>query len=99
MKAAESRVLLNKKLAADIYEMKLSLTAPTSFDSCLRDSKMKMRGKSAKLSKLYGVSAKTIRDIWNRKTWTNATNHLWDKDIAFKKVKFNLAMPRLHLMS
>ena len=25
----------------------------------------------------YGVSVKTIRDIWNRRTWTKETQHLW----------------------
>jgi hypothetical protein len=28
----------------------------------------------------YKVSAKTIRDIWNRKTWTFATYRLWKGD-------------------
>ena len=86
MKSAESRVLLNKTLAIEIYQTKLTLAAPTSFESCLKDSRIKMRGKSAKLSKIYGVSAKTIRDIWNRKTWANATNHLWDQEPMFMEV-------------
>ena len=90
MKSAESRVLLNKTLAIEIYQTKLTLAAPTSFESCLKDSRIKMRGKSAKLSKIYGVSAKTIRDIWNRKTWANATNHLWDQEPMFMEVSFHL---------
>ena len=28
------------------------------------------------LAAKYGVSSKTIRDIWNRKTWVSATDHL-----------------------
>jgi hypothetical protein len=71
------RVILNGRLAAEIYAQKLALEAPATFDSCLKDSRDKMKGMSAKVSKKYGVSAKTIRDIWNRKTWTNATRALW----------------------
>ena len=32
------------------------------------------RGLSQSVSKVYGVSARTIRDIWNQKTWAYATN-------------------------
>ncbi len=79
--AAKRRVVLNDKLAAEIYEHKIAIMAPRSFDSCLRDPSAKMKGKSAGLSKLYDVSAKTIRDIWSRRTWVNATSHLWaDED-------------------
>ena len=28
----------------------------------------------------YGVSAKTIRDIWSGRTWLNATEHLWTEE-------------------
>jgi hypothetical protein len=28
----------------------------------------------------YGVSAKTIRDIWRCRTWSHATEHLWTED-------------------
>ena len=33
-----------------------------------------IRGLSKLVSKIYGVSARTIRDIWNQKTWAYATN-------------------------
>jgi hypothetical protein len=32
------------------------------------------------LAARYGVSSKTIRDIWNRKTWASATKHLFDQE-------------------
>mmetsp|Transcript_26986 Transcript_26986/g.71027 ORF Transcript_26986/g.71027 Transcript_26986/m.71027 type:complete len:127 (-) Transcript_26986:20-400(-) len=39
------------------------------------------RGKSctmsAHLAAEYGVTTKTIRDIWNRSTWGKVTRHLW----------------------
>jgi hypothetical protein len=77
------RVLLNKDAAADIYEYKLALITPTSFKSCVEKYEKKIKGQSAKLAKTYGVSAKTIRDIWNKKSWTNATCHLWEREWPF----------------
>jgi hypothetical protein len=73
---ANTRVILNNELAVEIYEEKLALNASTTFGSYLTDSRVKMRGKSAKVSKKYGVSAKTIRDIWNGRTWSCATRSL-----------------------
>ena len=35
------------------------------------------RGQSEPVSKLFGVSSRTVRDIWNRRTWVFATKHLW----------------------
>ena len=35
------------------------------------------RGSSVPLAVEYGVSPKTIRDIWNRRTWAFATLQLW----------------------
>ncbi len=41
------------------------------------------RGRSGPISKLFGVSARTVRDIWNRKTWAYATKHLWACEDSF----------------
>ena len=38
-----------------------------------KECKMSVRGMSGPISKVYGVSARTIRDIWNQKTWAYAT--------------------------
>ena len=35
---------------------------------------------AADLAKKFNVSPKTIRDIWNRRTWTQETRHLWTED-------------------
>ncbi len=78
--ANRKRVVLNAKLAAEIYAHKIAIMAPTSFESCMQASGLKMKGKSARLSLRYGVSAKTIRDIWSRRTWINATNYLWSAE-------------------
>jgi hypothetical protein len=77
MTAPKPRVILNGSLAAEIYKEKLALITPTSFESCLKDTRVKTKGKSVQVSAKYGVSAKTIRDIWNRRTWTDATSFLW----------------------
>ena len=70
--------MLNDGLAAEIYQHKLSLLSPKTFKSCLESVQIKIRGESAKIGSRYGVSAKTIRDVWNRKTWIKATHRLWE---------------------
>jgi hypothetical protein len=57
------RALLSEQDAVDIY---LSGKA-RSFQKL----------NSVQLSKQYRVSPKTIRDIWNRRTWAPETKHLW----------------------
>jgi hypothetical protein len=57
--------------------------------------------KSASLAKQFNVSPKTIRDIWNRRTWANETRHLWTEDerpmIRTKKQKSSLpSSPETH---
>ena len=79
MPSSKPKVILNGRLAAEIYAEKLALVAPTTFESCMQDSRIKVKGKSVKVSAKYGVSAKTIRDIWNRRTWTHATSALWSR--------------------
>jgi hypothetical protein len=86
MKAPKPRVILSGILAAQIYMEKLALIAPTTFDSCLKDKRVKMKGMSAKVSTKYGVSAKTIRDIWNGRTWTSATNALLTRQSHMQEV-------------
>jgi hypothetical protein len=77
-----SRVILNAETAAEIYGYKLKYGQPTSFKSCIQKSNLIMKGQSTKLALIYGVSAKTIRDIWNQKSWTSATSGLWRMSCA-----------------
>ena len=72
--------MLNDKQAVEIYQRKLDLLTPRSFKSCLQDTDSRIKGKSAMVAKDFGVSAKTIRDIWTRRTWTTATSILWGKE-------------------
>lgn len=37
-------------------------------------------GKSSVLAMKYNISPKAVRDIWNRRTWTQETRHLWTAD-------------------
>jgi uncharacterized protein YjcR len=32
------------------------------------------------LAPRYGVTPKTIRDVWSGRTWVEATRHLWTED-------------------
>ncbi len=69
------RVVLNPAQAAEIYRYKAIFLSHQDFNACSRLPKINSR--SIELGKLYNVSDKTIRDIWNRRTWTFATRHLW----------------------
>ncbi len=71
------RVVLTPKLAKEIYARKLEFLAPKDFYSCFNSSSRTLKGRSVPVAKMYNVSAKTIRDIWNRRTWTFATSTLW----------------------
>ena len=64
------RAVLTASQATDIFTRKILLESQDNTVSCLK-------GASVSISKMYKVSAKTIRDIWNRKTWACATSHLW----------------------
>jgi hypothetical protein len=88
MPAPKPRAILNGRLAAEIYSETLVYLTPTSFESCLKDMPVQMKGKSAKVSEKYGVSAKTIRDIWNGRTWTDATSAMWRRNSIIHKVHF-----------
>ncbi len=75
------RIVLTPELAFEIYAQKLGLLMPRTFRSCIDVSRL-LRGKSSVVAMKYNVSPKTIRDIWNRKTWTSATFSLWERDYS-----------------
>ena len=58
---ARKRVVLNLKTAREIESL-----APTFADRMRRGGKSQL---SYALAERFGVDAKTIRDIWNRKSW------------------------------
>eukprot|EP00960_Hanusia_phi_P050941 760511-Hanusia_phi.AAC.1 len=69
----EQRLSLNGRSGLDIEEAKVIFCAmPTGKRKVTRTSKL--------LGAKYGVSPKTIRDIWNKRTWVHATVGLWSKE-------------------
>ena len=72
--------MLTEQQAVEIYSHKLSLHArrsnSQSSDTCLRS----LRGKCGRVAKMFGVSPRAVRDIWNRYTWEEATCHLWEHE-------------------
>ena len=69
-----SKRVLNAKKAIEIYKEKLVLSKTSSFRTPPGGSQI------IPLAKRFGVSPKTIRDIWNRKTWTFETLDLWAEE-------------------
>jgi len=61
-----ARIRLNAQQAVDIYMM----------------HRNRKKGLNARLAKKYGVSPKTIRDIWNRVSWTEHTSKYWGTSCA-----------------
>ena len=59
-------VILTAEQARTIYQMRSVSTAEDS-TAC------SVAGKSSLVSEMFGVSPKTIRDVWNRKTWTQVS--------------------------
>ena len=67
---------VTEQVAIDIYKYKLarkSLSSDPHF-------------KSKRLSIFLGVSAKTVKAIWSRRSWAHATRHLWSVEDQQLKV-------------
>ena len=65
------RIILTQLQAAEIYEMKPAVPSRIAHQRSASQSRM--------VAERYGVSSKTVRDIWNKKTWIFATMHLQNK--------------------
>ena len=61
------RAVLNANDAVEIYKFKTH-----SFDA-----DRAFTGHAPRVAEIFNVSPKTIRDIWNRRTWIPETRHLW----------------------
>ena len=70
-------IVLTDRDAEAIYRCKIQLIVPDTFKSSLLSVESRTRGQSVQIAERFGVSAKTIRDIWSRRTWAYATAHLW----------------------
>mmetsp|Transcript_81849 Transcript_81849/g.219815 ORF Transcript_81849/g.219815 Transcript_81849/m.219815 type:complete len:233 (-) Transcript_81849:135-833(-) len=65
------RIVLTASLAREIYNMRPALGSGSG-----RHSKSGT-ALSREIGQRYEVSGKTVRDIWSRITWTEATQDLW----------------------
>jgi hypothetical protein len=77
--------MLTAGQALNIYEIKLSMQSGLLRNSGSRsisptENRSLIRGKSVTVSKLFGMSSRAIRDIWNRRTWTHITECLWHRE-------------------
>jgi hypothetical protein len=64
------RVILTEQQAVEICKMKPAVPVTGNL----------LRGESRSriIAEHFGVSPKTVRDIWNRKTWVSTTMHLFE---------------------
>lgn len=65
-------ISLDAELAAYIYQIR-PRNAGSRYGSM---------AEAARIGAMHGVSPKTIRDIWNRKSWVKATRKLWTTEEA-----------------
>jgi hypothetical protein len=65
-------IVLSDELARDIYMHKLYIEKNSP-----KTSGAKTKGQSEKIARMFKVSPKTVRDIWNHITWKYATSTLW----------------------
>eukprot|EP00960_Hanusia_phi_P035364 751654-Hanusia_phi.AAC.7 len=61
------KIMLSAEQAVEIYKQ-------------LPSDTLHVTSKSVSVGKQFGVSAKTIRDIWKRETWVKATRKFWSED-------------------
>jgi hypothetical protein len=73
-----ARYVLDRNKARDIYKLKFlaykSASPPNAVGQAISSSVL--------LAAQYGVSSKTIRDIWHRKIWTHDTADLFEQEQA-----------------
>ena len=74
--------MLTDDQAAEIFNLRVPFTDSTS---ATRDRVFTSR--SIVVSRIYGVSPKAVRDIWNKRTWRHATRALWTEADEFQHAK------------
>jgi hypothetical protein len=78
-------VVLTADQAREIYQCKLALEK--------QNRGFKTRGQSVHVARLYRVSPKAVRDIWNHTTWKPITQQLWQYDEAFNNGQHSQPKP------
>ena len=76
--------ILTEKQAKEIYQIYLAEFGPSSSKSFLVKTK---NSTSTRLASMYGVSPKTIRDVWNGRTWTSVTSQVVHEGGVFAKLR------------
>jgi hypothetical protein len=69
--------MLNEQQVVAIYMAKQALQAQSRDDVPETNKAQVIKGQSARVAVMYGVTPRAIRDIWNRQSWAYATKHLW----------------------
>eukprot|EP00961_Rhodomonas_salina_P122701 1652585-Rhodomonas_salina.1 len=74
---SSKRQQLTPEEAAEIYSMRPRFAKGSTLRrGCMVKSKM--------IAPNFGVTAKTVRDIWHARTWACATRHLWtEEEVAY----------------
>ena len=67
--------------AVGIPLMKIALQNPIGLHSERLDSASRsLWGKTRPVAKLFGTNVRTVKYIWNRKTFSHATKYLWSME-------------------
>ena len=69
------RALLTEQEAVEIYQFRKAAAAHRAAGHTAH-----LIGRSSAVAMKYNISPKAVRDIWNRRTWTQETCHLWTDD-------------------
>jgi hypothetical protein len=77
--------MLTEGDAVEIYKMKLEVLSQASIPSA--SEARSLWGKTRMVSKMFGVNTRTIKYIWNRQTWTHATEHLWPQEHGWRSLQ------------
>ena len=73
---------INTQQAEAIYRYKMDLIDKNLRDTGRAIEVSVLKRESRWLSRKYHVIPKTIRDIWNRRTWVRTTSILWKTEDA-----------------
>ncbi len=72
MQGPRKRAVLTDDQAAEIFNLRVPFTDATN-----ASPDRVFTSRSMVVSRIYGVSPKAVRDIWNKRTWRHATRAFW----------------------
>jgi hypothetical protein len=83
IKQQKKRAVLTHHQAIAIFEMRGPFYESTD---CSRDRAFTSR--SVMVSRVFGISPKAVRDIWNKRTWRHCTQALWTEDDVLLRTEY-----------